>query len=110
MPHINGSTTPCTSAQATAASTALPPDFKISAPGYDTLVTHLFVKGDPYLDSDAVFGVKHSLIADFRRNKAGEYECRYDFVLRPEGLRKAPANKKAAKKTSAPRKPAKKKK
>jgi hypothetical protein len=32
MPHINGSTTPWTSAQAIAASTALPPDFKISAP------------------------------------------------------------------------------
>src|SRR6266849_7169438 len=32
MPHINGSTTPCTKAQAIAASTALPPAFRISAP------------------------------------------------------------------------------
>src|SRR5262245_20757174 len=32
MPHIIGSTTPCTSAQAIAASTALPPAFRISAP------------------------------------------------------------------------------
>src|ERR1700687_1949153 len=31
-PHIIGSTTPCTSAQAIAASTALPPDLKMSAP------------------------------------------------------------------------------
>ncbi|MGH8673712.1 MAG: intradiol ring-cleavage dioxygenase [Burkholderiales bacterium] len=75
--------------------------FKISAPGFDTLVTHLFVKGDEYLGSDAVFGVKQSLIVDFRKNKSGEYECRYDFVLRPEGLRKAPAKRKNARKKKA---------
>ena len=72
--------------------------FKIAAPGFDTLVTHLFVKGDEYLDSDAVFGVKQSLIVDFRKLKSGEYECRYDFVLKPEVLRKSPAKRKAAKK------------
>jgi len=38
--------------------------FMIAQPGYDTLVTHLFVDGDPYLDSDAVFGVKQSLIVE----------------------------------------------
>ena len=38
--------------------------FMIAHEGYDTLVTHLFVDGDPYLDSDAVFGVKQSLIVD----------------------------------------------
>ena len=68
--------------------------FKISAPGFDTLVTHIFVKGDPYLDSDAVFGVKQSLVVDFKKAKSGGYECRYDFVLKPEGLRKLPAKKK----------------
>src|SRR5262249_27971330 len=30
--------------------------------GYRTLITHLFLQGDRYLDSDAVFGVKPSLI------------------------------------------------
>ena len=83
--------------------------FKISAPGYDTLVTHLFVKGDRYLDSDAVFGVKNSLIVDFRKNKAGEYECRYDFVLKPEGMRKRPAKKAAPRKTAKKKARAKKK-
>lgn len=39
--------------------------FMISAPGHEKLVTHLFVRGDQYLDSDAVFGVKNSLVADF---------------------------------------------
>ena len=32
--------------------------FMISAPGFRRLVTHIFVDGDQYLDSDAVFGVK----------------------------------------------------
>jgi protocatechuate 3,4-dioxygenase beta subunit len=36
--------------------------FLIGAPGHDTLVTHLFVAGDEYLASDAVYGVKPSLI------------------------------------------------
>ena len=68
--------------------------FKISAPGFDTLVTHIFVKGDPYLGSDAVFGVKQSLIVDFKKTKSGDYEARYDFVLKPEGVRKLAAKKK----------------
>jgi protocatechuate 3,4-dioxygenase beta subunit len=37
--------------------------FLLRAPGYETLVTHLFVAGDEYLDSDTVFGVKPSLVA-----------------------------------------------
>ena len=58
--------------------------FIIEAPGFEKLVTHLFVKGDKYLASHAVFGVKESLIVDFRRkNAAGEATCRYDFVLKP---------------------------
>ena len=57
--------------------------FMITAPGYDRLVTHIFVKGDKYLDSDAVFGVKESLIIDFKKNAAGEWEAGYDFVLKP---------------------------
>lgn len=36
--------------------------FMAAAPGHTTLVTHVFVEGDKYLDSDAVFGVKNSLI------------------------------------------------
>ena len=37
--------------------------FLVDAPGYQPLVTHVFIDGDPYLDSDAVFGVKPELIA-----------------------------------------------
>lgn len=39
--------------------------FEVSAPGMRTLTTHLFVDGTPYLDSDAVFGVKDSLVREF---------------------------------------------
>ena len=46
--------------------------FMIEAPGYAKLVTHVFVAGDPYLDSDAVFGVKDQLIREFVRHPAGQ--------------------------------------
>ncbi|WP_326601971.1 maleylacetate reductase and hydroxyquinol 1,2-dioxygenase domain-containing protein [Streptomyces sp. NBC_01799] len=39
--------------------------FMISAPGHRRLITQLFVKGGPYLDSDTVFGVKEGLVVDF---------------------------------------------
>lgn len=39
--------------------------FIAGAAGHAPLTTHIFVAGSPYLDSDAVFGVKESLIADF---------------------------------------------
>ena len=45
--------------------------FMIDAPGYDRLITHVFRSGDQYLDSDAVFGVRSSLIADWKRCEAG---------------------------------------
>ena len=40
---------------------------QVSAPGVRTLTTHLFADDSPYLDSDAVFGVKASLIRTFAR-------------------------------------------
>ena len=66
----------------------------ISAEGFLTVTTHLFVKGDKYLDSDAVFGAKDSLVADFVRHDSAEeaarynvtapfYTVEYDFVLKP---------------------------
>jgi protocatechuate 3,4-dioxygenase beta subunit len=39
--------------------------FIVTAPGHRPVTTHLFVAGDPYIDSDAVFGVKESLIREF---------------------------------------------
>jgi protocatechuate 3,4-dioxygenase beta subunit len=39
--------------------------FIVEAPGYQPLTTHIFVAGSPYIESDAVFAVKKSLITDF---------------------------------------------
>ncbi|HEX7890214.1 MAG TPA: intradiol ring-cleavage dioxygenase [Ramlibacter sp.] len=62
--------------------------FMIKAPGYETLITHVFRDGDPYLDSDAVFGVRQSLVADWTQQPDGNYLVEYDFVLNPaEGQR-----------------------
>jgi hydroxyquinol 1,2-dioxygenase len=66
--------------------------FMIGHPGYETLVTHVFLAGDQYLDSDVVFGVKDSLIRALDRQEAGTTArgnrvdtsmaaLRYDFVL-----------------------------
>jgi hydroxyquinol 1,2-dioxygenase len=45
--------------------------FMIEAPGYETLITHVFRDCDPYLDSDVVFGVRSSLMAPFARHEPG---------------------------------------
>ena len=66
--------------------------FIITADGYDQLTTHIFDPDDPYIGSDAVFGVKKSLLADFvkvedaaRIEDAGfdgpYWDVAYDFVL-----------------------------
>ena len=68
--------------------------FMVTAPGYETLITHVFVEGDEHLDRDAVFGVKHSLIAPFERHEPGTasdgssvetpyYTMSYDLILAP---------------------------
>jgi hydroxyquinol 1,2-dioxygenase len=66
----------------------------LDAPGHERLVTHIFVKDSPYLDSDAVFGVRNSLIVDFDQHPPGKapdgrtlakpyYTAQYDFRLVP---------------------------
>ena len=68
--------------------------FMVQAPGYRTLITHVFAEVDEYLDTDAVFGVKETLIAEFVRHEPGTapdgtemdvpfYTMNYDFVLAP---------------------------
>jgi hydroxyquinol 1,2-dioxygenase len=78
--------------------------FMIEAPGHERLVTHVFIEGDPYLDSDVVFGVKDSLIRKLEEWPAGRAPdgremaepyavLAYDFVLASEGNRGARAEK-----------------
>ena len=51
--------------------------FIVSADGYQSLTTHIFVDGTPYIDSDAVFAVKKSLITDFKEVDDPEQAARY---------------------------------
>ena len=66
----------------------------VSAPGHEPVTTHLFVEGDQYLESDAVFGVKDSLVEKFVHHEPGIapdgrrmdrpfYTVQYDFGLVP---------------------------
>jgi len=57
--------------------------FMISAPGYRTLVTHLFFEGDEFLESDAVFGVKPSLVVRPELKEATN-TVEYNFGLAKE--------------------------
>ncbi|SNR40344.1 dioxygenase [Actinomadura mexicana] len=66
--------------------------FIVQAEGHTPLTTHVFVAGSPYLDSDAVFAVKQSLICDFTESNDAETAARngvqapfrhaeFDFIL-----------------------------
>lgn len=65
----------------------------VSAPGHHAITTHLFAAGSQYLDSDAVFGVKESLVTAYAKHPAGKapdgsqidtpyYTVNYDYRLR----------------------------
>ncbi len=66
----------------------------LEADGFETLITHIFDPDDPYIHTDAVFGVKESLLAKFKRVEDPEdiaeagfdgpfFEVVHDFVLAP---------------------------
>lgn len=59
--------------------------FLVTAPGFQRLVTHTFVGDDRWLASDAVFGVKWTLVAPFEHVPDGRTQWRspFDFVLVP---------------------------
>ena len=72
----------------------------VSAPGYQQVITHVFVEGDPYLDNDAVYAVKHSLVGKYHKvDDAAEakrlgmpnpfLKLEWDFRLAPEAGVKA---------------------
>lgn len=69
--------------------------FIVGAEGHRPLTTHVFVAGSPYLDSDAVFAVKESLVLDFEEVRDTERAVTYglsvpfrqahiEITLRPE--------------------------
>jgi hydroxyquinol 1,2-dioxygenase len=54
--------------------------FIVTAPGHRPLTTHIFVAGSPYIESDAVFAVKKSLITEFTPVDDPEQAARYDLT------------------------------
>lgn len=67
---------------------------QVSAPGHVPLTTHIFVAGSPYIDEDAVFGKRDSLVVDFEAHPAGRavdgremqrpyHSASFDFRLAP---------------------------
>ncbi len=68
--------------------------FIVTAPGHRALTTHIFVDGSPYIESDAVFAVKKSLIKEFTSVSDPEQASQYglpapfslaafDIILQP---------------------------
>ncbi|PAU74772.1 intradiol ring-cleavage dioxygenase [Halomonas salipaludis] len=57
--------------------------FMLEHPDYERIVTHTFVSGDDYLTSDTVFGVKESLVVDYREStdESVAWEANFDFVM-----------------------------
>jgi protocatechuate 3,4-dioxygenase beta subunit len=55
--------------------------FIVGAPGYASVTTHMFVAGSPYLDSDAVFGVKESLVVEFAESTDTALAALHDVSL-----------------------------
>ena len=85
--------------------------FLVNAPGYEPLITHVFIEGDKYLDSDVVFGVKNELVAKIDKRTdspmpdgkpAGRpwHLMTYDFRMKP-GKGNAPKPMMAAVKEDA---------
>src|SRR5215217_3763157 len=82
--------------------------FLVDAPGYEPLITHVFIDGDKYLDTDVVFGVKNELIAKIEKRTdslmpdgkpaAGPWHLMtYEFRMKPgEGSAPKPMMAKVA--------------
>lgn len=70
--------------------------FLVNAKGYEPLITHVFMDGDKYLDTDVVFGVKDDLVAkveprndlempDGTKANGRWHLMSYEFHLKPGG-------------------------
>ncbi len=82
--------------------------FLVNAAGYEPLITHVFIGGDKYLDSDVVFGVKDELVAKVEKRTdaampdgkpAAEpwHLMTYEFRLKPgSGIAPAPLGTKVS--------------
>ena len=62
--------------------------FIVSAPGYETLVTQIFVKGDKRIEDDVVFTASENMVGNFQK-EGDHFRLTYDFPLKP-GVSKMP--------------------
>jgi protocatechuate 3,4-dioxygenase beta subunit len=53
----------------------------VSAPGYETLITRVFVKGDPEIEQDVVYTAGDKMVGDFKED-GDHFRLVYDFPLR----------------------------
>ena len=60
----------------------------VSAPGYETLVTQIFVNGDKRIENDVVFTASPNMIGDFQK-EGDHFRLTYDCPLKP-GVSKMP--------------------
>lgn len=67
---------------------------QVSAPGHVMLTTHIFVAGSPFINEDAVFGKRDSLVVEFDKHPPGKavdgremkhpyHSASFDFRLAP---------------------------
>ena len=56
--------------------------FIVSKPGYETLVTQVFVDGDKTVSTDVVFTASGNMVGKFQHD-GDHYRLNYDFQLRP---------------------------
>ena len=70
--------------------------FLVNAKGHEPLITHVFIDGDEYIDSDVVFGVKNELIAKVEKRTDAKmpdgkdapspwHLMTYEFRMKPGG-------------------------
>ena len=68
----------------------------VRAPGMSSITTEIFFENTDYLDNDAVFGVRNSLVTKiepakdldqlgYALDRTPDAVCAFDFVLAPEG-------------------------
>ena len=83
--------------------------FMITADSYEPLITALYIAGDSYIESDAVFGAKQSLTVGYHKSRAANGRgdeapdvIEFDFTLAPAAGERRPRRLKPAERTSRP--------
>jgi hypothetical protein len=81
----------------------------ITADGYEPLITALYIAGDSYIESDAVFGAKQSLTVGYHKSRAANGSddkapdlIEFEFELAPAAGERRARRRKPAARTARP--------